>query len=134
MKRSRRFGWLFLIFISIVVLTVLYLYFKATISTGPVSSSRENNITVIKDHESVARGMVLFKAKCGFCHNAYNTETIVGPGLKSILSNPELPASRRPATPENIRGQLKRPFGKMPSFDYLSEGEVEDIMAFLSTL
>ncbi len=86
------------------------------------------------DPESIGRGKNLFDAKCGFCHNAYSTETIVGPGLKGVLKNPELPFSRLPATPDNIRNQLRRPFSRMPSFDYLTEEEVEDIIAFLNTL
>jgi uncharacterized membrane protein len=86
------------------------------------------------DPESIGRGKNIFDAKCRFCHNAYSTETIVGPGLKGVLKNPELPVSRRPATPENIRGQLRQPFSRMPSFDYLTEEEVEDIVAFLNTL
>lgn len=86
------------------------------------------------DPESIGRGKNIFDAKCSFCHNPYSTDTIVGPGLKGVLKNPEFPLSRRPATPENIRKQLKHPFGRMPSFDYLSEEEVEDIIAFLNTL
>jgi hypothetical protein len=54
--------------------------------------------------------------------------------LKGILKNPELPLSRRPATPDNIRDQLRKPFGRMPSFDYLREEEVDDIIAYLITL
>jgi len=86
------------------------------------------------DPESIGKGKNLFDANCKFCHNAYNTETLVGPGLKGILKNPELPISKRPATPENVRRQLRRPFSRMPSFKYLSDEEVEDIVAFLNTL
>ncbi|RJQ53362.1 MAG: hypothetical protein C4526_06860 [Nitrospiraceae bacterium] len=86
------------------------------------------------DPESISRGKTIFEARCGFCHNAYSPETIVGPGLKGILRSPELPVSRRPATPENIRKQLRQPFSRMPSFDFLSDGEAEDIIAFLNTL
>jgi len=42
--------------------------------------------------------------------------------------------SKRPATPENISRQLRQPFGKMPSFDKLTEEEVADVVAFLNTL
>jgi cytochrome c1 len=42
--------------------------------------------------------------------------------------------SHYPATPENIVSQLMKPFGQMPSFDYLSDEEIEDLLAFLNTL
>ncbi len=84
--------------------------------------------------ESINSGGNIFKEKCSFCHDPNSTETIVGPGLKGILKNPELPLSRRPATPENIRNQLRKPFGRMPSFDYLTKEEVDDVIAFLNTL
>jgi len=84
--------------------------------------------------ESIDRGKIIFKGKCSFCHAPDSTETIVGPGLKGILKNPELPISRRPATPDNIRTQLRKPFSRMPSFDYLGEEEVDDVIAFLNTL
>jgi hypothetical protein len=91
-------------------------------------------LTVRTDQESIKRGAILFEAKCSFCHAPYSTETIVGPGLKGILKNPVLPVSKRPASPENIRRQLRRPFNRMPSFEDLTETEVSDIIAFLNTL
>ena len=91
-------------------------------------------LPVRTDPESIGRGKNIFDAKCKFCHNAYNLETIVGPGLQGILKNTVLPVSKRPATSENIIKQLRQPFSRMPSFEYLSEGEVEDIIAFLNTL
>jgi cytochrome c2 len=86
------------------------------------------------DPESIDRGKIIFEDKCKFCHSPYDTETIVGPGLKGILKHPELPVSGRPATPENIRRQFRQPFRRMPSFGHLSDEEEEDIIAFLNTL
>ncbi len=91
-------------------------------------------VEIETDPESVGRGKNLFDAKCGFCHNAYSTETIVGPGLKGVLRNSRLPVSGRPATADNIRKQLTEPFNRMPSFTYLSEEEIKDIIAFLNTI
>ncbi len=91
-------------------------------------------ITVRTDSESIGKGKNLFDAKCSFCHNAYSTETIVGPGLKGILKNPDLPVSKKPAIPQNIANQIRKPYSDMPSFSYLSEDEVLDIIAFLNTL
>jgi cytochrome c2 len=69
-----------------------------------------------------------------FCHESNTTQTKVGPGLKGVMRNPRLPLSKRPATPENIRMQMKKPFNQMPSFDYLSEDEITDIIAYLNSL
>ncbi|MFV1976514.1 MAG: cytochrome c, partial [Candidatus Scalindua sp.] len=91
-------------------------------------------IVIKTDPESIGRGKNRFDAKCSFCHDAYSTDTIVGPGLKGVIKNPELPVSKRPATPENVKRQLRQPFNRMPSFEHLSEEEVADIIAFLNTL
>jgi mono/diheme cytochrome c family protein len=58
----------------------------------------------------------------------------VGPGLKGLLKNPTLPISKHPATAESIRFQLRQPTGRMPSFAYLSEDEMGDLIAYLNTL
>jgi cytochrome c2 len=95
---------------------------------------KATRLIVKTDPESIGRGKNLYDEKCKFCHNAYSTEEIVGPGLKAILKRPKLPVSKRPATPENIIRQLKHPFNRMPSFEYLKDEEIEDIIAFLNTL
>lgn len=86
------------------------------------------------DPESIARGRELYESKCNFCHDPYSSNQGVGPGHKGILKNPLLPVSKKPATHENAANQLKTPFKDMPSFSYLSEGQIEDIIAFLNTL
>lgn len=91
-------------------------------------------IVIRTDLESIGRGKNLFDAKCSFCHDGYSTDTIVGPGLKGVFKKPNLPVSNRAATAENIRQQLRQPFSKMPSFEYLSEEKVKNIIAFLNTL
>lgn len=91
-------------------------------------------VTVKTDPESIGRGKNHFDSKCTFCHHANSTETLVGPGLKGILKRSNLPVSRLPATPENIVGQLKHPFNRMPSFEYLTDEEIADILAYLNTL
>ncbi|MCK7470384.1 MAG: cytochrome c [Desulfomicrobium escambiense] len=58
----------------------------------------------------------------------------VGPGLKGILKGSSLPASGKPATPENIALQLKKPLGKMPSFAHMTDEEVANLLAYLKTL
>jgi mono/diheme cytochrome c family protein len=128
----RRLFWIF-----IVALSFIALYFSSRSLVSKVSETpagKAANTIIKKDAESISKGRLLFNANCKFCHNAYSTETIVGPGLEGILRHPELPVSRRPATFDNIRRQLRKPFSRMPSFAYLSEEEVEDLIAFLNTL
>lgn len=86
------------------------------------------------DPDTISRGKKLFDAKCAFCHDTHSNTTVVGPGLKGVLKNKNLPISKRPATPENIRKQLRDPFNKMPPFSNLTEEDVGDIIAFLNTL
>lgn len=86
------------------------------------------------DAESIARGKELYETKCYFCHDAYSYNAGVGPGHKAILKNPLLPVSKRSATPDNIADQIRNPYKDMPSFSYLSDDEVQNIIAFLNTL
>ncbi|HUJ17742.1 MAG TPA: cytochrome c [Nitrospirota bacterium] len=86
------------------------------------------------DRMSVERGRTLFASRCAACHDPLSTNTIVGPGLKGLLKNPTLPVSKHPATAESIRFQLRQPMGRMPSFAYLSDEEMEDLIAYLNTL
>lgn len=102
-----------------------------------IAEKRDEGIKMLSKNapDSVGKGKKLFTSKCNLCHDAYNSKkTVMGPGLKDVLKNPKLPVSQRPSTPENIRRQLREPFSRMPSFDYLSEEEVKDMIAFLNTL
>jgi hypothetical protein len=86
------------------------------------------------DSESIRKGKELYEDKCTFCHDPLSNKTLTGPGHKGILKNPLLPASMKPATPENIAAQIRSPFKDMPSFSYLSGDEVQNIIAYLNTL
>lgn len=101
---------------------------------GVAKGSEGEGIKVKTDSESIGRGKDIFNTKCSVCHDAHSNTVIVGPGLKSVLKNQTLPVSKRSATPENVMRQLRQPFGKMPSFDKLTDKEVTDIIAFLNTL
>lgn len=83
---------------------------------------------------SIDKGKNLFDSKCSYCHSANSTKTIVGPGLIDILKKPRLPVSRKQATPENVVNQIRNPYKDMPSFSYLSEDDMLNIIAFLNTL
>jgi cytochrome c2 len=94
----------------------------------------DGRVLIKTDLESVMRGNKLFNAKCIFCHDSDDSTKKVGPGLKGILKNDLLPVSGIPANPANVINQLRKPFKSMPSFDYLSDEQVADIIAYLNTL
>lgn len=83
---------------------------------------------------SAEKGASLFNSNCASCHFADSEETRKGPGLKNLLKRQNLPDSNRPATIENIRLQLQRPWRVMPAFSSLSEAELADLLAYLKTL
>ncbi len=95
---------------------------------------RPGIMAIRTDRLSIERGRTLFASKCAICHDPLSTRTIVGPGLKGLLRNPALPVSGHPATAESIRFQLRQPMGRMPSFAYLSDEEMDDLIAYLNTL
>lgn len=94
----------------------------------------KNGIIVRTNPESIAKGRELYNSKCFFCHDPHSAEWIVGPGLKNIMKNPMLPVSKRPATAENIMEQIINPYRDMPSFSYMSEDEILNLIAYLNTL
>jgi cytochrome c2 len=96
--------------------------------------SKAGKITLRTDSVSIKNGKELYESKCSFCHDPYSTKTNVGPGHKDILKNHLLPVSKKPATPENIAEQLRNPHRDMPSFSYLDDKDVQNIIAYLNTL
>lgn len=99
-----------------------------------VEAPKKEEWTVSADQASIEAGKELYFTKCFLCHDPYSNETVVGPGHKGILKNPRLPVSGKPATPDNVVHQLRDPFEKMPSFAYLTDEEIGNILAFLNTL
>jgi mono/diheme cytochrome c family protein len=84
--------------------------------------------------EAANRGKALFENKCSFCHYADRTDAKIGPGLKGVLKGETLPASGKPATPDNVIKQLQEPYQSMPSFSELSKQGIEDLISYLKTL
>ena len=86
------------------------------------------------DPQSIAKGKELYASKCTFCHDPFSTTTLTGPGHKAILKNHLLPVSKKTASPESVANQLRTPYKDMPSFSYLTDDEVQSIVAYLNTL
>lgn len=126
------------LFVFIIFSIAIFFCLNFTIKNGMSKETEEKTEgmkLVIKTHpESIAKGKALFDSKCYFCHSANSTETKAGPGLLGVLKHSKLPESRKPATPDNIANQLKNPYKNMPSFAYLSDDDVLNIIAFLNTL
>ncbi len=97
-------------------------------------NSKETKIIIKTDPESIKKGKELYESKCSFCHDPNSTVKVVGPGHKGIMKNPLLPISKKPATPENIAHQLRDPYKDMPSFSYLPDEDVGNIIDYLNTL
>lgn len=84
-----------------------------------------------------AAGKVLFVKNCALCHNADKAEKKIGPSLKGVLKNKELPASHKPATEANVAEQVEKgsPSKGMPAFGAkLSKAEIDSLIAYLKTL
>ncbi|MGO9951898.1 MAG: c-type cytochrome [Dissulfurispiraceae bacterium] len=98
------------------------------------SETEPSKWIVRTDSDSIRRGKQLYDEKCIICHDPHGTSTLGVPGHKGILQHTRLPISKKPVTAENIANQLRNPVGKMPSFAYLSDEDILDIIAFLNTL
>ncbi len=94
----------------------------------------DGKITTGPDRDSIKKGKELFQSKCLFCHDPHSRKASYAPGLKDILKEKMLPVSKKPATPKNIVSQFRKPYRDMPQFSFLTENEVQDIIAFLNTL
>jgi len=89
---------------------------------------------------SVTEGKALFDKNCAMCHFPNKPDKKLGPGLKDLFKNKELPESHKPVTEENVREQIEKgsPHAKpmpMPAFaDKLSPEEIQNLLAYLKTL
>lgn len=84
-----------------------------------------------------AKGEVIFQANCAGCHNPDSYEELVGPGLKGVLkpAHKHADGTKWTHTLEEIRKQIGKGSESMPAMeDYLSEGEIADVLAYLHTL
>lgn len=88
----------------------------------------------------VAAGKKLFKIHCAVCHFAQASTVKVGPGMKGLFEQKELPHSGLAVTEKNVRNRIKEGNpepGKnfMPAYrDILSPAQVQDLVAYLKTL
>lgn len=84
---------------------------------------------------SAEQGETIFEGQCSECHNTTRV-TKVGPGLRSLMKreiNLALP-NKMPPTEEGVRTYLLKGAGEHPTFADLSEGDMDDLIAYLKTL
>ncbi len=117
----------------VVFFTSAGYYFLRTACVSP-EPVEESSTSVSLGHGSIERGASIFANKCSSCHFADREERKAGPGLKGLLKKEILPSSRRPATIENVKRQIIRPFLAMPAFASLPEQEMADLLAYLQSL
>jgi cytochrome c2 len=108
-------------------------YFLRTLCKIPKTTEVKPALKPVTEGNA-SNGAALFKSKCSFCHYADSEDRKNGPGLKNILKKEKLPSSGREATLDNVKRQLETPFLAMPSFKFLSEQELADLLAYLKTL
>ena len=88
-----------------------------------------------KSQAAAAEGEALFKKHCNMCHFPDKADKKLGPGMKGILKNKELPQSHKPATEANVREQIEKGSKAMPAFGKkLSSAEIDSLMEYLKTL
>ncbi|MBZ5513686.1 MAG: cytochrome c [Acidobacteriia bacterium] len=87
------------------------------------------------DNKKVADGEAVFKKNCNMCHYPDKTDKKLGPGLKGLFKNKELPQSHKPATDAAVREQIENGSKTMPGFGKkLSAEEIGSLIAYLKTL
>ena len=80
-----------------------------------------------------AKGKTVFAA-CAVCHNADSTETKMGPGLKGLFKRDKLKSGKK-VTEATVRARIDEGGGGMPGYeDMLTDGEKDDLIAYLKTL
>jgi cytochrome c len=81
------------------------------------------------------KGKVVFE-QCSVCHNADSEERKVGsaPGLKGLFKRDKMGNNKKP-TEANVRTKVDEGGNGMPAYkELLTDGEKDDLIAYLKTL
>lgn len=127
-KRARENRAVLIPYTLAVAVVVCIGYFGGELVYGKKTPINET------DNVRIAEGAVLFSQACAMCHFTENTDTKVGPGLKGIFLQKNLPVSGWEMNEENLRKQIKTPFADMPPYADLSENELSALMVYLKTI
>ncbi|MGB7760487.1 MAG: c-type cytochrome [Bryobacteraceae bacterium] len=88
---------------------------------------------VVAANGDPTKGKKVFEA-CAVCHNADSTEQKMGPGLKGLFKRAKLKNGQK-VTDATVRARIDEGGGGMPGYkDMLTDGEKDDLIAYLKTL
>lgn len=124
--------------LSVALAAALLLIAPAVMASGKNTPKKKRETA--PGAASAAKGKAIFKLNCNMCHNPDKNETLIGPGLKDLFKNKDLPASHKPVTEEYVRAQIERgspeskPMPMPPFAAKLSSAEIENLIAYLRTL
>jgi cytochrome c len=80
-----------------------------------------------------AKGKTVFE-NCAVCHNADSTEAKMGPGLKGLFKKDKLKNGKK-VSETTVLARINEGGGGMPGYkDMLTDGEKNDLIAYLKTL
>ena len=80
------------------------------------------------------KGKSVYAGSCAVCHLADSAATKMGPGLKGLFQRAKLKSGQK-VTEANVRARIDQGGGGMPAFkDMLTDGEKNDLIAYLKTL
>lgn len=93
------------------------------------SNGQSNTVAVSGNADE---GVKIFQQNCAMCHST-GTNTVVGPGLKGIMTKSKLPNGKA-VSDENVANWIRTGGGGMPGFPQLTDQQRADIVAYLKTL
>jgi len=119
-----------IVFYALCMATVIAIgFFGGELVYGPKKA-----VAASDDSTLVSQGAKLFAKNCSMCHNTDSTKAKVGPGLKDLFKNSQLPVSKKPVSDDSVVNQLKTPFDQMPPYPNLTDEQVQSLLAYMKTL
>ncbi len=86
------------------------------------------------DPALAAQGQRHFQHYCQPCHAPQDGSVRKGPDLTGLYQRRFTPAMKRPVNDANLGGHIKQGGPRMPPFPWLSQGDLEALLAYLKTL
>ncbi len=90
-------------------------------------------VLLAADKGDVSKGKAVFQ-QCSVCHRADSDEKKIGPGLKGLFKKAKL-ADGKKVTEASVRAKVEGGGNGMPAYkDMLTDGEKNNLIAYLKTL
>jgi len=98
-----------------------------------VAMAMSGKVLLSADNGDAAKGKVVFE-QCAVCHDADSDEKKVGPGLKGLFKKDKMTNGKKPSD-ATVLQKINEGGNGMPAYkDLLSDGEKNDLIAYLKTL